>query len=292
MSQYYDIIQYKHMKLEVKNMSYSIYPINPPTCNLPVVVFGIGYEANQPHVFRKDGFPMPQIFICISGEGTLKVHEKVFIIKRGSFFYLMPNTPHEYYANTDKWEVEWIAFSGNQVANILTELKFDRAKVGILSNFDKIQSSFNKIFVSLKSDDYSGKLISSSVLYEILVEFYTMLHSNHEVETSDGKCMVDDVKLYIDDNYNQYITINELSELVNVTPQYLCKMFKRHLNLRPFQYIAMKRIQHAKKLLSDNNMSVNEIANLVGYNDCSYFCAIFKKYEMISPSEFRGLKLK
>jgi len=54
----------------------------------------------------------------------------------------------------------------------------------------------------------------------------------------------------------------------------------------------MKRIQHAKELLSANNMPVNDIAHLVGYNDCSYFCAIFRKYEMISPSEFKGLKLK
>ena len=51
----------------------------------------------------------------------------------------------------------------------------------------------------------------------------------------------------------------------------------------------MKRIQDAKKMLSDTNMSVNDIAHSVGYNDCSYFCAIFKRYEMISPSEFRGL---
>lgn len=280
------------MKLEVKNMSYSIYPIIHPTCNLPVIVFGIGYEDNQPHILRKEGFPIPQIFICKSGEGTLKVNENVFTIKRGSFFYLMPNTPHEYYGNTDTWEVEWISFSGNQVDNILAELKFDKTEVGILSNFDKIQSSFNKIFVTLRLDDNSGKLISSSVLYEILVELYTMIHNKHEVEISEGKRIVEDVKLYIDDHYNQYITIVELSELVNVTPQYLCRIFKNYLNLRPFQYIAMKRIQHAKKLLSASNMSVNEIAHRVGYNDCSYFCAIFKKYEMISPSEFRGLRLK
>jgi AraC family transcriptional regulator of arabinose operon len=273
-------------------MSYSIYPINHPTCNLPIIVFGIGYEDNQPHVLRREGFPIPQIFICKNGEGTLKVNESTFIIKRGSFFYLMPNTPHEYYGNTDKWEIEWLAFSGNQLDNILTELKFDTTKVGILSNLDKILSSFNKIFVSLRLDNNSGKIISSSVLYEILVELYTILHIKPGIEVSNGSCAVNDVKLYIDEHYNQDITIDELSELANVTPQYLCKMFKRHLNLRPFQYIAMKRIQHAKKMLSDSTMSVNDIAHLVGYNDCSYFCAIFKKYEIISPSEFRGLKLK
>jgi AraC family transcriptional regulator, arabinose operon regulatory protein len=280
------------MKHEVKSMSYSIYPINAPTSSLPVIVFGIGHEDNQPHVFRKEGFPISQIFICESGEGTLKVNEKIYIIKRGTFFYLAPNTPHEYYGNTDKWEVKWIAFSGNGIEDILAELKFHSTKMGIPGNFNKIQSSFNKIFVTLKSEESSGKFISSSVLYEMLVELYTVLHRKQESETSERNSIVDDVKLYIDKQYNQDITIEELSGFVKVTPQYLCKMFKRHLNLRPFQYIAMKRIQHAKKLLSGTNMSVNDIAHLVGYNDCSYFCAIFKKYEKISPSEFRGLKLE
>jgi len=109
---------------------------------------------------RKEGFPIPQIFICKSGEGTLKVNENVFIIKRGSFFYLMPNTPHEYYGNTDTWAVEWISFSGNQIDNTLADLKFDSTKVGILSNFDKMQSFFNKILVTLRLDDNSAKFIS------------------------------------------------------------------------------------------------------------------------------------
>lgn len=271
-------------------MSSSIYPINSPTSNLPVIVMGIGYEDNQPHVLRRDGFPIPQIFICKSGEGTLKINEKVFIIKSGTFFYLMPNTPHEYYGNTDKWEVKWISFSGNQIDTILTELKFDSTKVGILSNIEKMESSFKKIFVTLKSDDDYGKLISSSILYKLLVELYTLLYRKHDDDTSEGNSIMNNIKLYIDEHYNQNITLDELSELVNITPQYLCKMFKRHLQLRPFQYIAIKRIQHAKIMLSNNTMSINDIAHLVGFNDCSYFCAIFKKYEMISPSEFRGLK--
>ena len=86
--------------------------------------------------------------------------------------------------------------------------------------------------------------------------------------------------------------MEELSDQIHATPQYLCRMFKRHLNVRPFQYIAMKRIQHAKILLTDSDLSINEIAHRVGYNDCSYFCAIFKKIELISPSEFRGLRLR
>lgn len=277
------------MKQKVNKMSKIIYPINPPTCNLPILVMGIGYEDNQPHMQRRDGHLIHQLFICKSGEGTLRVNDKTHIINKGSFFYLKANSPHEYYGNSDKWEVRWISFSGNQIDDILTELKFDITKVGVLSNIDKIEASFKKIYISLKSEDISGKYIASSVLYEILVDLYTMIHTKQEDETSEGNSIINLIKLYIDEHYNQDITLEELSNLVNITPQYLCKLFKIHLNLRPFQYITMKRIQYAKKMLSDYTMSVKDVAHMVGFSDCSYFCAIFKKYEMVTPMQFRGL---
>lgn len=108
----------------------------------------------------------------------------------------------------------------------------------------------------------------------------------------EGNTIVSKIKQYIDYHYNEPLTLDGLSELANVSQQYLCRVFIKYLNVRPFQYITMKRIQNAKNLLSNSEMSVNEIAQLVGYNDCSYFCSVFKKLEMISPAEFRGLKQK
>ena len=279
------------MKQQVISMSKIIYPINPPNSHLPILVMGIGYEDNQPHMQRKDGYPIHQIFICKSGEGTLRVNDKTHIIKKGSFFYLMANSPHEYYGNSDKWELRWISFSGNQIDDILTELKFDSNQLGVLSisNIDKMEASLKKIYISLKSEDISGKFIASSVLYEILVDMYTMIHSKQEDESSEGNSIINLIRLYIDEHYNQDMTLEELSDLANITPQYLCKLFKKHLGLRPFQYITMKRIQYAKNMLSDYTMSVNDIAHKVGFSDCSYFCAIFKRYEMVTPTQFRGL---
>ena len=269
-------------------MSHSIYPTNSLLCNLPFIVLGIGYEDNQPHILRKEGFPVPQIFICKSGEGVLKVNEIEYIIKQDSFFFLAANTPHEYYGNTNKWEVNWISFSGNQIDNVLSELKFEGTVVDTLGNIHKIEALFKRIYDILKSDDPFGRITSSRILYDILVEFYITIH-NSNAAISDGNRIINAVKHYIDEHYDQNITLEELSTLMDITPQYLCRLFKKHLHLRPFQYIAMKRIQNAKTLLSDNKLSIQEIAHKVGFSDCSYFCAIFKKYEMISPSEFKGL---
>jgi len=268
-------------------MSYEIYPLNPDSLALPFTVFGIGFEDNQPHVIRKEGFPTHQIFICISGEGTLKVNKNTYIITEGTFFYLQSNIPHEYYGNTEKWAVNWISFSGNQIDQLMAGLKFDTTKVNVYHNWNNIDSLYKKIFLSLKTDNDTGKLTASNTLYEIIVELYKILHTGQN-DTPKESQIIQDVTLYIEEHYDRTISLEELAELTAITPQYLCRLFKKHMNLRPFQYITMKRIQHAKKLLSSSSLSVNHIAELVGFNDCSYFCAVFKKYEKISPSEFRG----
>ena len=270
-------------------MSSSIYPINNPPYKLPFEVLGIGFEDNQAHILRKEGYSVHQILFCKSGEGTLKVNEKTYKIVKNTFFYLEPNIPHEYYGNTDIWEVQWVTFSGNYIEDTLNELEFNCSKIGVISNFNTIQTLFNKIYVTLKADEHFGKLICSNMLFELLVESYTLSHNQSKNGISRGRCLADSVKDYIDEHYDQDITIEELSEFVKVTPQHLCRIFKKHIGLRPFEYLAMKRIKEAKSLLSNTKMTVNEIAAKVGYHDCSYFCAIFKRYELISPSEFRGL---
>jgi YesN/AraC family two-component response regulator len=89
-------------------------------------------------------------------------------------------------------------------------------------------------------------------------------------------------------HFSEDISLEILADITDITPQHLCKIFKKCLYMRPFEYIAKKRIQEAKKLLIDRSMSIKAIGEAVGYKDSSYFCAIFKKHELISPAEFRG----
>lgn len=269
-------------------MSHSIYPLNPYNLNLPFLVFAIGSEDNQPHVIRKDGFSMPQLFICLDGEGTLKMNNNIYIIKEGTFFCLMADVPHEYYGNTETWAVDWIAFSGNESELLMKELNFDSGPVGLLHNRNRIETLYKKIFAALQKEDNSGKLMASSLLYEIITELYITGQEPNETALKEND-ILNMVRAYIENNYSKDMSLEELSALADITPQYLCRLFKNYMNLRPFQYIAMKRIQHAKKILSNKSLSIADAAHMVGYNDCSYFCAVFRKYEKMSPSAFRRI---
>ena len=214
-------------------MSYSIYPLNPYSLNLPLIVFAIGSEDNQPHVIRKDGFSMPQLFICLGGEGTLKMNDSIYTIKEGAFFYLTADVPHEYYGNTETRAVDWIAFSGDESESLMRELNFDKEPIGVLRSRNQLEMLYKKIFAALQKDDNSGKLMASSTLYEIITELYMTGQKPNEAALKEND-ILNTVRAYIESNYRKEMSLEELSALAGITPQYLCRLFKKHMNLRPF----------------------------------------------------------
>lgn len=95
---------------------------------------------------------------------------------------------------------------------------------------------------------------------------------------------------FVEDNYNKVITLQELSKVSNLTPQYLCSLFKKITGIRVFEYINSIRVKNSKEvILKHKNMSIKEVAEFCGYDNVSYFCEVFKKIEKITPGEFKKL---
>lgn len=101
---------------------------------------------------------------------------------------------------------------------------------------------------------------------------------------------LDPVITFLSENYDKNPSLLEMSEVIHVTPHYLCKLFQEVFKLRPFVYLTKIRLQKAKEFLMESDqLTIKCISERVGYNDISYFCAIFKEYEGITPTEFRKI---
>ena len=94
---------------------------------------------------------------------------------------------------------------------------------------------------------------------------------------------------YIDQSYNEDISLKTLGALYNIHPVYLGQLFHKEVNQSFTDYINWYRIEKAKELLKHSPMKVQEIARCVGYWETGYFYKQFKKYVGISPTEYKGL---
>lgn len=96
-----------------------------------------------------------------------------------------------------------------------------------------------------------------------------------------------DTERFINENYDEKITIQDIADEVYLTPQYLCKVFKDETGTTINNYITDLRMEKAKDLLMNRNLKLYEIAAKVGYRDPNYFTRVFKRYFKMSPSEYR-----
>ena len=268
------------------------YPVLSDEINLPMYVLGVGARDCEWHFVREDGYPNYQIIYCTRGSGVLKMDGKTFDINEGDAFYLPPKVPHEYYPKGEIWETHWIVFEGREVPEMLKHIKLDKAMVFHINDINAIDAIFKKILYLMKTNYYYCGHQCSAHLYQFLIELHRVVNLQNGSQDGQKLNQLQPVIDYIDKNYKNELTLVELAELIDLSPQYLCRLFKECLNLRPFEFLARKRIQQAKLLLLEDKLNINEIAAKVGYNDCSYFCAVFKKHEMLSPAEFRSLHKK
>jgi AraC-like DNA-binding protein len=93
--------------------------------------------------------------------------------------------------------------------------------------------------------------------------------------------------LYIQKNYRQKISTEELSKVANISQQHLIRMFNKHLNSTPIEYINSVKIAHAMDMLRSPQMSIKEISYELGFDNPNYFSRLFKKMQGFTPQESR-----
>lgn len=92
---------------------------------------------------------------------------------------------------------------------------------------------------------------------------------------------------YIRINFNNRITVTELSEFCHCSDSYLSRIFKRRTGVNINVYVNKVRMEHAKNPLCLSDESISEIAASVGFDDPNYFSRVFTQIIGISPTEFR-----
>ncbi len=107
--------------------------------------------------------------------------------------------------------------------------------------------------------------------------------------TRYGKTIAE-LKEYILSHLQEPLSQAKLAVRFGYTPNYLGFLFKRETGISLSEYINQEKVEKAKKLLTETNMLVSEVASSVGFNDQYYFSTVFKKITGLSPSVFRDSK--
>lgn len=181
------------------------------------------------------------------------------------------------------------------------EIKKRFPDVCILLNTAYAEFEFAKKAVDYNLDAY---LLKPAREEEILQVIQTCLerrvirdqlpsrHTEHVSRTSleSSKSAVVKVKEYIDENSHLPVTLKELADLVHFSPTYLSRLFHQEQGITLKSYVNKKRLENARYLLTNSDISINQIAAQCGFPNISHFNRLFKQQIGNAPLEYRNLQ--
>jgi YesN/AraC family two-component response regulator len=158
----------------------------------------------------------------------------------------------------------------NTALKSLNELELDKSKVKLnLPNLVQIKT-LDEVYQAI------------SMFYEEICEL--VKKTRHTKSTS----ILENTIEYINNNcFNPALSVESAAEALSVSPSYLSRIFKEQSGSSFVDYVHLVRLAYAKKMLGQSDSNVALVSDAVGYNNVRNFIRVFKKYEGVTPTEYR-----
>lgn len=156
-------------------------------------------------------------------------------------------------------------------------------------DFHDIEYTVRRAIEKIKQDEQEDKYREIGKYLSSETPMGELLNRESVSKTPDDKSIIRSVKEYIEKHYNEEINRQDMERLTHLNQDYLNRLFKESTGHSLMEYTQVYRISVAKYMLLHTNLSISNIALQTGHNSPSYFSEVFKKWEKISPAEFRHL---
>lgn len=134
------------------------------------------------------------------------------------------------------------------------------------------------------------ELKMKSLLLEVFLTFYREVpHRSENRKKDDVLRKLKDVTRYVEEHYQQQISVKELAEVCHFSEYYFMRFFRQYMNMTCVEYLNQYRLDIAAGHLSRGEKSVTDIALDAGFFNISYFNRVFKKNYGMTPSQYRRL---
>ncbi|MBP1989928.1 AraC family transcriptional regulator [Paenibacillus eucommiae] len=251
----------------------------------------LGYEYDEPAGLANREQGRVDFLLSYLHRGTMKVKiaNQEQIISAGTVFIGKPYE-RQYYAKIGEEPTEsyWLHFTGYGVTELLIKAKLWGDSFFVTGINDDIPRLFERIIEEEAERQINFEHISASLLQELIFTISRNISIKEQIKDMNPR----ELDLHtsfnlLHKNYAKKLTVTELAAHIGLSTSRYTSVFKQYTGLSPQQYLIQYRLQKAKELINNTQLNIRQIAALVGFDDQMYFSRLFKKYEHMSPIEFR-----
>lgn len=222
-----------------------------------------------------------------SGKGYIEINDEKFVVNAGDTYLLYPETKEKYYSDKNEpFQKYWVNFVGSDIDRILDAFNIKGIhhfpKCNLMSYFIQLYSLEESYMNSLDFSYYAYSTIIS-----MLVEMKKSLIANKKgVDTADK------IKEIIDNHICENIKVLDICDELKMCKSSIINIFKNKYHITPNQYKNNKKMDVAKNMLINENISIKQISISLGFIDQYHFSNSFKKQFQMYPSEYRKMHFK
>jgi AraC-like DNA-binding protein len=246
-------------------------------------------KSLKSHRCQRENLNSFLFIIVLSGKGVVTVKDKIYALNTSDCVLIDCKLPYSHQSSEDDpWELMWVHFNGcnaQSYYNLFIE-NFPSFvfRTDTPTNFISL---INKIIEAHNDKNNLSELVTSKLITDILTLSFTEALKMEEYKDNSIAVKLSAICTYIDENFKNRISLDQLAEQFYISKFHLSREFKTLYGVTIGNYIQLQRINYAKKLLRFSDKSIENIAGECGIPDTSYFNKVFKKSENITASQYR-----
>ena len=246
-------------------------------------------EALKPHTSSRDNLQSYLFFYVESGAGKLVYQGKKFEIGEGDCVFIDCQLPYSHSTDTNLWMLSWIHFYGGMMQRIYEKyLERGGGSVFRPKDLSPFRHLHKTLYSFASSDDYIRDMKINGELNNLLTLLMNESWHPEGRQTPDLKREnINSIKQYLDEHYDEKITLDDLTERFFISKYYLTRVFRKQFGISISHYLLSIRITKAKQMLRFTDETVENIGYKCGLGAPHYFSRTFKQVEGINPSEYR-----
>ena len=234
--------------------------------------------------YRPKGRDDYQLIYIKNGFGYFERNNKILKLGKNHFVIYRPFEMQKYeFLSSDKSEIYYIHFTGSKVKEILKKCNLDYG-----FDFESNNENCLSYLKTIVSEIATKKNYYNSIAdLNLMLFFCDYARYCKNTLYSKDILKIQPALEALQENYVSNVEIKEYADMCYLSYSRFIHLFTKSTGYSPHEFRMNLRVSHAKTLLEDSNMSIQEISDMLGFLNRKYFSLYFKKKVGVSPSKYR-----
>ena len=266
--------------------------------NLPIKLYDFFNEESEGNIIEKHWHSSIEILIPLYGKFELWVNGINEEISAGKVYIINSKVIHAINGVKDEkiYKGYALQISYDYMKECCSEVDmFTFQQPDEKANKDLMRALIEIIRFYESKEKYNDIRMKSYLQKVVFILLSKLSREKSDcLKLKDNKCKNKIVKItkYIEDNYQNELTVQQIAGTFKISSGYLSKLFKENLNLTVKKYLDQIRLEHAEEELIETDYSIIDIALENGFPNTKSFCQIFKRKNHMTPAKFRNMMRK